>query len=327
MNSKCASLTAAWSEPGYIAVLMTPFSSSGEIDRDAVRANLGRLERLSAVRGVYVGSVYQQFTALTLTERFWLAEAAVAWAVKHGYETVVAASANALPEARALAEHASDIGATATMVWPPLFGERTPDAVTDFVEAVCETRPEQPVCIYSSGLDEVGFHIKPPQLQEILERCANVVAVKEASLTLGGYLAMLRTCGDQVAVSSPLEEYHLVGKLLEPGIAPGVLLGSSRVLYADVYCDHPCERYVAAVREADWEEAWTAAKEILDLAEAVHNPFLARGGHSLAAARELFREAGFDIGAARPPLRDLPPSKAEELRQAAIRSQPARVGG
>src|SRR4051812_29019109 len=53
----------------YFVTTTMPFLPDLSIDEDGMRGNVEHILRIASVGGVYVGSIYQEFTALTLAER------------------------------------------------------------------------------------------------------------------------------------------------------------------------------------------------------------------------------------------------------------------
>jgi 4-hydroxy-tetrahydrodipicolinate synthase len=284
---------------GYLVTTTTPFADDGSIDESALRSNVKRLLESSAVRGMYVGSIYQEPTGMTVAERKRVTDVVIE-ATEGAVPVVAGASANNIADAVELAQAAQGAGADLVMVWPPTFGTRTSEGVYQFIKAVAES-VDIGICLYSTTLPEFGFRLKP----EVVSRLAdieNICAVKEASLSAAGYLEMLMVAGDKLTVSCPLEEYWLYGKLLGLPGAANFLLGSSRPLYLETGSRKLGTEFLAAVDAGDQQRTSQVLTQILRVVGELHNAYLEAGGHNVAITKAIVDLMGLVGGAVRPPV-------------------------
>jgi 4-hydroxy-tetrahydrodipicolinate synthase len=214
---------------------------------------------------------------------------------------IVGTSHTSVRDVLDLAQHAQAAGADLVMVWPPYYGPRTDDGMRAFYEYICE-RVDIGICIYSTTLAELGY-ILTPELVARLAEIENICAVKEASLNLNGYSAMMERVGHILAVSCPLEEYHLYGfTTFGPEVMPNFLLGSSRPLYMQNR-EHPhCADFFQAVERGDYDGARESLRRILKISQRLHSRYLTKGGHNVALTKYITGLFGMAAGPVRPPL-------------------------
>ena len=224
---------------------------------------------------------------------------------------LVGTSHTSLRDVLDLAKHAQAAGADLIMVWPPYYGPRTEDGVRAFYEYVAE-RVDIGICVYSTTLAELGYFLTP-ELVARLAAIDNICAVKEASLNLNGYSAMMERVGHLLPVSCPLEEYHLYGLMtFGPKIVPNFLLGSSRPLYMQNQ-EHPyCAEFFQAVERGDFGGARESLRFILKISQRLHGRYLTKGGHNVALTKYITGLFGMAAGPVRPPLSAPPQEEIDE---------------
>jgi 4-hydroxy-tetrahydrodipicolinate synthase len=296
---------------GHIAVTTTPFLENGDIDEDGLRRNVDHILALPGVNGLYLSSIYQEFWTMTTDERKRVAEIVIA-STAGRVPVIVGTSHTSVRDVLDLAKHAQAAGADLIMVWPPYYGPRTEDGMYAFYEYVSE-RVDIGICVYSTTLAELGYFLTPELVARLAE-IDNICAVKEASLNLDGYSAMIERVGHLLPVSCPLEEYHLYGLItFGPKIMPHFLLGSSRPLYMQNK-EHPyCAQFFQAAEHGDFDAAREFLRSILNISQRLHSRFLTKGGHNVALTKYITGLFGMAAGPVRPPL-SAPPK--EEIAEA-----------
>jgi len=284
---------------GHLVVLTTPFHDDLSIDYDAFRANVQKTRDLRCVTGYYVNSIFNEATALTLAERKRLTEATIA-AVPKTMPVVVAIGGVPLADAIELAQHAQKAGAALLTLWPPVFGYRSRAGVMSYFRAVIES-VSMPVSVYRSGLDEFGYFSSLEEVRELIAY-PHVCAIKEASLSLTKYLEIVDALGDRVAVSCPLDEYWIAGRMLMPSRAPDWFLGTSRPLI----CETKDRPYLSELRDAanrgDGAAVEAALGRMIRITNALHTKFLEGGAHNVALTKKVTELLGYRGGKVRPPL-------------------------
>lgn len=284
---------------GHLTVLTTPFHDDLSIDYDGLRENVQRARALPCVTGFYVNSIFNEATALTLAERKRLTEVVIA-SLPKGVPTVVAIGGVPLQDAIELAQHAQSAGAAMLTLWPPIFGYRSKAGVLAYFRAVIES-VSMPVSVYRSGLDEFGYLASLDEVRALIDY-PHVCAIKEASLSLTKYLEIVDAIGDRVAVSCPLDEYWVAGRMLMPSRAPDWFLGTSRPLI----CESTARPYLSELRTAanrgDSAAVEPALARVVRITNALHTTFLEGGAHNVALTKKVTELLGYRGGKVRPPL-------------------------
>lgn len=296
---------------GYVAVVFTPYDARGHVDEAALRKDVDYTLALPGVGGLYVGSIYQEFWTLTEAERKVVAEI-VLDQVAGRASVIVSASHTAIESAIDLADHARRHGADLVMLWPPYFGPRGDDAMVEYYRSVMR---EVPIgfAFYNSGLAEVGFQMSPDTLRALADE-PQMCALKEASLRLDTYLQTLDAIGADVLVSSPLEEFWLVGRMLFPQAAPDMLLGSSRVLFLQTPERPHLHQFYLDALAGRWEECRTRLTWLLGVGEHIHTAALRGGSHPVGLIKSIRAHLGQSGGRPRPPI----PAPGREEVDAAV---------
>ena len=297
---------------GYIVTTTTPFKNDLEIDYAGLRHNVDHLIGLPGARGLYLGSVYQEFWTLTMDER------------KRVTDTMIEANAGRVPiiagvshtsykDSIELARHAQTAGADLVMCWPPYYGPRSADGVFEYYQNLANA-VDIGICVYSSTLSELGYYITPAEMVR-LAGIDTICLVKEAALSLDKYSAMLAAAGHLLPISCPLEEYHLYGlSAFGPSIMPKFLFGSSRPLYMQSKARPYCAEFMAAIESGDYESARAPLQNIVRIATQLHSKFLAKGQHNVALTKAITEMFGMIGGAVRPPLYRAAPDEVQMAR-------------
>lgn len=295
---------------GYVPVLFTPYRDDGRIDHRALDADIDHILGFDHVAGLYVGSIYQEFWALSTDERLELSRRVV----EHvDGRTVVMASASALDERTSLtlANGALSHGADMIMLWPPYFGPRGVKESIEWMTRIID-HVDAPFAVYNSGLAEVGFLLPVDALVELTAR-DNVVAVKEASLSLDRFLETVLRVGDAALVSSPLEEYWMAGRTILDSAIPSLLLGSSRFVWAQTQDDPRLCELFRSVSNDDGARGAEVLRTLLPAFSAVHSAALGAGVHPVGLLKRLRAHLDQSGGDPRPPI---PPAGDAEVQSA-----------
>ena len=144
----------------------------------------------------------QEFWTLTLEERKRVA-GTILETVAGRVPVLVGVSHTSYRDAIDLAKHAQAGGADLVMAWPPYYGPRSAEGMHAFFKRLADA-VDIGICTYSSTLSELGYYLTPEEVAKLAE-IDTVCAVKEASLSLDKYSAMMMEAGHLLAISSPLD--------------------------------------------------------------------------------------------------------------------------
>lgn len=284
---------------GYVPVMFTPYTETGAIDEAAVRSDVEYTLSLPGVGGVYVGSVWQEFWLLTLAERKRLTEI-VLDAVAARVPVAVSATHTAPDDAADLATHAAESGADMIMLWPPFFGPRGHSGVLAFFDYVLGRVPA-PFGIYNSSLSEIGYEMGLPLLRELALR-PQIALLLDGAVRLDVFLETLEAVGRDVMVTSPVEEYFLVARMLYPEVAPDVVMGSSRALFLQTPRQPYLHEFFVAVEKGQWHQAQKRLGWIMAAGEFAHGSALREGKTPLGLIKALRKAYGQSGGTPRVPV-------------------------
>ncbi len=269
---------------GILPPLTTPFDASGELDLEALAANVERYNRVELAGYLAFGSSGEAVHQTAEERRRVLStlrEAAVPG-------RPVIAGVNQLSTAAAIREtrRAADAGADAALVITPYFykSAMTQDVLRRFFSDVAEASPV-PVLIYNIP-QNTGVTVAPATFRELAGH-PNVVGVKDSSGNQGALAETVRLAPDDFAV--------LTGSAAI--LYPALVMGARGAILA-VACVAPeaCVELYHAVRAGDHPKALDLQRRLAPLGNLVTAEL---GIPGLKAAVEL---AGFAAGAPRPPL-------------------------
>jgi 4-hydroxy-tetrahydrodipicolinate synthase len=296
----------------YFVTTTMPFRDDLSVDEEGLRHNVEHILGIASTGGVYVGSIYQEFTALTLAERK-LVNQTVLSAVGGRTPVMVGVSGTCIADIVEMANDAQQHGADLVMLWPPMFGLRTAEGVMDFYRRIAE-QSSIGICVYASSFGELGFRLTPDMLLELSELDA-VCAVKEASMSIAIYFETLAKVGDRIVVSMPAEEFWLPGRLVMGAArASEVFLGTSRPLYCETAQRPLTSSFLAAARAGD-PKATDLMLEIRGVADSIFARPHARGSHEVALTKAITGMYGMATGPVRPPLGYPPQELIDEARE------------
>jgi 4-hydroxy-tetrahydrodipicolinate synthase len=309
----------------YFVTTTMPYREDLSIDEAGLRLNARHILGLRATGGVYVGSIYQEFNFLTLSERKRVAEV-VLEEVAGRVPVMVGISGNCMADVIELGNHAAEHGADLVMLWPPSFGLRTQEGVLEFYRRIASQIPIG-ICVYATSFGELGFRLTPEMLLELAD-IPGVCAVKEASQSIAVYFETLAKVGDRIVVSMPAEEFWLPGRLVfGPELSSEVFLGTSRPLYTETAERSWPREFIDASRAGDVRGARELMLEIRGVADAIFGRHHARGAHEVALTKAITGFFGMATGPMRPPLAYPPPADIAEaaavLEQAGLLEQAA----
>ncbi|OON82793.1 dihydrodipicolinate synthase family protein [Streptomyces tsukubensis] len=170
-----------------VAIPVTPFAESGEIDTAAHRALLNRLLD-GGVRTVTPNGNTGEFYALTLDERRAVTELTIEESA--GRALVLVGVGHDVSTAVAAAEHARDGGAEMVMVHQPAHPYIAQDGWVDYHRAIAESVPDLGIVPYIRNARLAG-----DRLAELADHCPNVIGAKYAVPDAARFGAFARDAG------------------------------------------------------------------------------------------------------------------------------------
>lgn len=292
---------------GLVPAVLTPFTPDGSLNLAAVEKQ-AELAVRDGVAAAFVGGTTGEFSSLTTSER---KELATRWTrVLKGtpVRLIVHVGSNCLAESRELAAHAESLGAAAVaMLAPSYFKPRTSELLIDCCREVAAAAPNTPFYFYDiPSMTGVSF-VVADWIDAAAARIPTLAGVKFTNPDLMTYQRLLRACGGRLDVLFGMDEQFLAALALGGRGA----VGSGYNFAAPLF-----NRLLAS---ADGGDSATARELQFRSVELIVLMF--RVGY-LAAAKELMRMRGIELGAVRLPGTNFTPEQA-----AAFRAEFARLGG
>jgi N-acetylneuraminate lyase len=286
---------------GLVTATHTPFDEAGELCLAVVEKQAEHLLK-NGVQTVFIGGSTGESHSLALNERQALAERWSAVARGTSLQVVVHVGSNCLSDARALAEQAERLSATAiSALAPSYFKPRNLDDLVYWCAGIAAAAPGVPFYFYDiPTLTGVLFPM-PDFLDRAADRIPSLAGIKFTNTDLMAYLRCLRAHGGRFDMLWGIDEHLLAGLALGAGGA----VGSSYNFAAPVY-----HRLIAAMSRGDLAAAREEQFKSVQLIT-----LLGQFGY-LAAAKALMDRLGVFVGPPRPPNSRLTPTQRKELAAA-----------
>lgn len=282
-----------------IAATYTAFDAHGELVLDAIDEQAAEL-RAQGVDGVFICGSTGEGPSLSTAERLSVAER---WARAAGSLPVIVHVGHAsLPDARAMAAAAGELGAAGIAACAPYYFPPTDhDALVEFCAQVAAAAPKTPFLYYHIPSRTQVAPSVPELIRAATERIPTFAGVKFTSPDLVEMGRSVEACGDGVRILSGPDE------LLLQAVTTGVreAVGSTYNFFAPAY-RRMFEAYQAGdVRSAEQQQA--RLRRLIDAVQA-------HGG--LGAWKAMTAWFGVDCGPARLPQRGLGAGGRDALRRA-----------
>lgn len=284
---------------GLIAATFTPMHPDGAVNLDLIPPLVEHLIA-TGVKGLYVNGSTGEGPSLTTAERRAVAEAYVQ-AASGRIPVIVHVGHDSLAEARGLATHAAEIGATAVAAMPPAYFKcGTMEALVSTVAHIAEASPQLPFFYYHiPALNGYRFSMVE-FLQTAPARIPNLAGIKFSDPNLCEYQACLEFDGGRYDILFGVDEM-LLGAV---AVGSKGAVGSTYNFAAPVYL-----KAIEAYRAGDVAQARAHHSRAVSLVRTV----IAYGGQP--ALKTMMSFLGLDCGPSRLPLVSLSADQKEALRR------------
>lgn len=285
---------------GLVPAVLTPFDPSGALNLAAVESQAELLAR-DGVAGVFVGGTTGEFSSLSFDERLELTSR---WAeVVNGTPTrlVIHVGANCLADAARLAGQADYLGADAiAAVAPSYFKPKSLEVLVQWCKELAAAAPNTPFYFYDIPvLTGVSFPMTD-FLEQADKQIPTLSGIKFTNPDLMTFQRLLRAGNGRFDVLFGMDEQLLAAVALG---ARGAV-GSGYNFAAPLY-----NRLLAAARANDFATARAEQYKGVELVAV-----LMRYGY-LAAAKEVMRVRGVELGTVRLPHAPLTAEQVVSLRR------------
>lgn len=180
---------------GIIPPLVTPFTSSGQVDEEGLRAVI-RYVRSGGVHGVFIAGSTGEAYALSDDQLFRALEIAID-EVQDELPVFLGTGRITTSESVRIAKEAERIGADALSVVTPYFITPSQDELYDHFEAIAKAT-SLPILLYNNP-GRTGVVIEPDTIAR-LAVLNNVVGMKDSSGNMGKMVDALRMCPEGFAL-------------------------------------------------------------------------------------------------------------------------------
>jgi dihydrodipicolinate synthase/N-acetylneuraminate lyase len=183
---------------GYYPAFVTPFTESGDLDLDTLRALVDHYAG-EGMHGIVVNGTCGEWFSQTADERRAVAESAVERAAGR-MRVLVGCTAYTAKETAGFARHALAAGADGVLASPPPYAKLFPDEVIEFYRDL-DKAVDGPIAVYNwphgSGVD-IGT-----ELADRLADIDQVVAIKDSTPDADRFFETSRRVRDRVRVFGP----------------------------------------------------------------------------------------------------------------------------
>jgi N-acetylneuraminate lyase len=285
---------------GLVPAVLTPFTSKGELELRVVEKQ-AELLIADGVAGVFVGGTTGEFSSLLLEERLALLKRWTEVAKGTPLRVVAHVGANCLAESRMLAAQAQAWGVAAVaMVSPNYFKPRSPEVLIECCREVAAAAPGTAFYFYDIPmLTGVSFPVAD-WIETAAARIPNLVGVKFSNPDLMTFQRLIRAGGGRFDVLFGIDEQLLAALTLGGRGA----VGSGYNFAAPHF-----HRLLAALEAGDLATARALQFEVVELVLVMF-----RVGY-LAAAKELMRQRGVELGPVRLPQVELTSDQLQLFRR------------
>jgi N-acetylneuraminate lyase len=284
---------------GLVPAVLTPFDPSGDLNLSAVGKQAELLLR-DGVRAVFVGGTTGEFASLTLEERKSLTKRWAEVAKGTPMRVVVHVGTNCLTDAKTLAAQAREVSAAAVAALAPsYFKPKSVDVLVAWCAEVAAAAPGLPFYFYDiPSMTGVTFPMAE-FLDTAADRIPTLTGAKVTNPDLTMFQRILHLRDGRFDVLWGTDEYLLAALTLGGEGA----VGSSYNFLAPHF-----DRLIAAYHRGDLASARTAQFQAVQVIT-----LLFRFGY-FAAAKEVLRTRGVDLGGVRLPNGTLTAEQAGHFR-------------
>jgi N-acetylneuraminate lyase len=285
---------------GLVPAVLTPLNEAGDLNLAAVEKQAALLAA-DGVSAVFVGGTTGEFSSLTVAERVQLARRWCEVAPGSQLRVVAHVGANCLADARELAADAEKHGAAAVATVAPNYFK--PKSVAELVEwcaQLAAAAPRTPFYFYDIPTMTGVALPMPDFLEAAADRIPTLAGLKFTNPDLMTLQRLLHLQGGRFDVVWGFDEYLLAALVLGAEGAVGSTYNFAAPLY---------QRIIAAVKAGDLAAARADQFRSVQLITTMYKYGF------LAAAKEVMRVRGVDLGPVRLPIQSLSSEKASELRK------------
>jgi len=279
---------------GIITALVTPFTSEGELKKEAIKPLID-FQIKGGVDGVFLCGTAGLGTVMRTDQRIDMFNESVK-AAKGRVKVLAHVGASSTEEALILTGEAERAGVDAVGAVPPYFMKPDEVSILNHFRAIAEAT-NLPVYIYN--IPRQALNSVTPSMMLKLSSIPNIRGVKDSSRDFINVLDYLRLLPKDFSVICGTDSY----------IYPAMIMGAKGAItgyangFPDVYAD-----FLRIIKSGDNEAAKRKQFEINVLRGKLQNP-------PLAPHYEVLRLRGIDAGVPRAPLRAMTDEERVSLKK------------
>ncbi|MCS7022505.1 MAG: dihydrodipicolinate synthase family protein [Gemmataceae bacterium] len=284
---------------GLIPAVLTPLTADGELHLAMVERQAEFL-RAEGVTAVFVGGTTGEFSSLSIEERLALASRWLEVGRAYGLAVLVHVGANCLKDSQLLAVNAQRQGAIGiALLSPHYFKPATPADLVACCRQVALAAPGTPFYFYHiPALTGVHFPLTE-WIEQACEQIPHFAGVKFTHTDLLDFQLLLQAGQGRWRVFYGVDEQLLAAWVLGAQAAVGSSYNFATPLFRRI------------LHSAEQGDLMTARQQQAQAARLIRR-MLTMG--YLAAAKELLRWRGLDLGPVRLPLRNLTAEQSAQFR-------------
>jgi 4-hydroxy-tetrahydrodipicolinate synthase len=174
---------------GCATALVTPFTATGSVDEDRMRALVERQINNGVRLLVPCGTTGESVTMTDAEDQLVIQ---ITVEIARGRARVIAgAGSNSTASAIEYSQTARDLGADAVLQVAPYYNKPTQEGLYAHFAAVAQAIPDVPVVLYNVP-GRTSSNILPQTALRLARDCENIVAIKEASGNFSQIMEILR---------------------------------------------------------------------------------------------------------------------------------------
>ena len=279
---------------GAITAMVTPFTSSGELDVEGLKKNV-RFQIDNGISGLVPLGTTGESPTISDDERETIIKTVVA-AAAGKVPVIVGTGTNSTEHSIELSRQAEEIGADAVLVVSPYYNKPTQEGLYRHFKAIAESI-SIPVVVYNIQ-GRTGVNIETATLARMAQ-VPNIISVKEASGSLPQIMEVLEQLPKTFSVISGDDNFTL------PVIALG---GTGVISVVSNFIPRKVSDLCAAARKGDFVAARKLHFEMMPLFKAA---FIETNPIPIKVAMNL---AGMAAGPVRMPLCEMQPANLDKFK-------------
>jgi 4-hydroxy-tetrahydrodipicolinate synthase len=287
---------------GVFTAMITPFTSSGELDENGLAEVLDYLISRK-VDGIYAAGTTGEGVSMSLGQRKRLAEIC-ADRCDGKVPLIVHVGANAIEDVKELSLHAKETGVDAIAAVPGSYYKPDQEAIMKYF-SIISSFTDLPMFIYHIP-PMTGVHLSPETAIEIMEEHSNVTGIKDSSGDFRNLQQLIYGKPRGRTVFCGTDDYFL----------PGLITGMDGCVsgYSNAFPESYVHLY-KLFRNGEISKAMAIQSRISELRALLTEP-------RIQPIKEAMKLKGVNAGFVRPPLRHMTEKEIVRLKRE-LRSQGA----